>query len=319
MSAGLRTRWVVTAAVVLAVIIHWSVAAQSQNRPDTHVVRMRTLSPGDVLYVLLDGGGNSLALIRPEGVVLIDSKSPGWGRAILDAVEAVTDRPVTTIINTHAHADHVGGNVEFAAATEIVAHQNAKAAMEKLDEFRGANARFLPNRTVTDKLSLLDGPDRIDLYYFGAGHTSGDLVAVLPAKRVAYFGDLFPSKAAPAIDLANGGSGIAFAQTLARAVAEISGITRVVTGHGEGVVAQRSSSAVSVDISTPRTMSWSDLEEYADFNREFLASVQDSKRTGKSADEAASALHLPDRYAAYDMRLARAYVEAIYTELNAKP
>src|SRR6266478_9744006 len=84
-------------------------------------VRMRTLRPGDVLYVLLGGGGNTLALMREDGVVVIDTKLPGWGRPILDAIQAVIDRPVTMIINTHTHADHTGGNVEFPTAIRIVA------------------------------------------------------------------------------------------------------------------------------------------------------------------------------------------------------
>ena len=93
---------------------------------------------------------------------------------------------MTTIINTHAHADHTGGNVEFPTVTEIIAHENTKATMEKMEAFTGANARFLPTRTFRDKLSLLDGIDRMDLYYFGAGHTNGDIVVVFPEKRLAH-------------------------------------------------------------------------------------------------------------------------------------
>ncbi len=282
------------------------------------VVKLRTLSPGDTLYVLLGGGGNSLALIGDDGVVLIDTKSPGWGQAISDAVEAVTERPVRTIINTHAHLDHTGGNAEFPGATAIVAHENTKMAMEKMAEFRGANARFLPNQTIHDKMSLLDGRDRIDVYYFGAGHTNGDLVVVFPAKRVAYFGDLFPSKAAPFIDTANGGSGVRFPETLGKAVAQITGVTRVITGHEEGLSAERSKSAVSVDITTPRTMTWSDLQEYADFNRDFLGAVQDAIKAGKTMEQAAATLTLPERYHGYDMHEAAANVAAIYHELGAK-
>ena len=65
-------------------------------------------------------------------------------------------------------------------------------------------------------------------------------------------------------------------------------------------------------------MTWDDLQEYADFNRDFLASVRESIKAGKTAEEAAAALRLPDRYAAYDMGRARAYVDAIYKELNAQ-
>src|SRR5205814_4050316 len=172
----------------------------------------------DILYVLTGGGGNALALMRDDGVVLIDTKAPGSGKGIRESIEAVTDQPVTIIVNTHAHADHTGGNVEFTKATQIIAQEHTKANMQKMDAFKGPNARFLPNKTVADRMTLFDGLDRMELYYFGRGHTDGDLVVVFPEKRLAYFGDLFPAKAAPMIDTANGGSGVEFPNTLAKAV-----------------------------------------------------------------------------------------------------
>ena len=42
-------------------------------------------------------------------------------------------KPVTTIINTHTHGDHVGGNVDFPATVDIVVHENTKANMEPMD------------------------------------------------------------------------------------------------------------------------------------------------------------------------------------------
>jgi glyoxylase-like metal-dependent hydrolase (beta-lactamase superfamily II) len=302
---------------VLAVgALSLAAAAHQGQQPPAGIVRMQTLNVRDILYELTGGGGNTLALMREEGVVLIDTKLPGWGRPVLDAIEAVTDKPVVTIINTHAHADHTGGNVDFPTATQIVAHENTKANMQKMEAFTGSNARFLPNRTVTDRMSLLDGPDRIDLYYFGAGHTNGDLVVVFPEKHLALFGDLFPSKAAPVIDTANGGSAVAFPRTLARAVAEIRGVTRVITGHDESRATPRDPKSDAAILSMSRTMAWSDVEEYADFNRDFLAAVRELLEAGKSADEAAANLKLPDRYTQYDMQRARANVEAIYRELK---
>jgi glyoxylase-like metal-dependent hydrolase (beta-lactamase superfamily II) len=158
----------------------------------------------------------------------------------------------------------------------------------------------------------------MDLYYFGAGHTNGDLIVVWPTKRVAYLGDLFPSKAAPVIDTANGGTGVAFPQTLARILSEVKGVARVVTGHEQGVGTERRRNAASVDVSTPQAMTWNDLQEYADFNRDFLAAVQSSISAGKTAEEAAAALSLPDRYKSYDMQQAKANVEAIYKELKGR-
>ena len=109
---------------------------------------------------------------------------------------------------------------------------------------------------------------------------------------------------------------MAFPQTLASALSEITGVNQVVTGREEGLVTERDPSAASVDITTPRTMRWSDVQEYADFNRDFLAAVRDARQAGKTAEEAAATLRLPERYRAYDMQRARANVEAIYSELG---
>ena len=67
---------------------------------------------------------------------------------------------MTTIINTHTHGDHTGSNAMFPATVEIVAHENTKANMEKMDAFKGDNAKFLPKKTYKDKMSLGSGKDR---------------------------------------------------------------------------------------------------------------------------------------------------------------
>jgi glyoxylase-like metal-dependent hydrolase (beta-lactamase superfamily II) len=267
---------------------------------------------------MLGGGGNALAFLRDEGVVLIDSKGPGWGGAVAEAVAAATDRSVTTLVYTHAHADHTGGGASFAGVTEIVAHENASRTMARMDEFSGERAKFLPTTIVRDRLTLLEGRDRIELHYFGRGHTDGDLVVVFPERRLAYFGDLFPAKAAPVIDTAAGGSGLELPETLEKAVSAIAGVSRVITGHEEGLRARRDPSATSVDISTPGTMTWADLQEYAAFTRDFVDAVRAAKEAGRTAPEAASSLSLPDRYKDYDLRGAGAAVAAIYRELDGR-
>ena len=62
-------------------------------------------------------------------MVLVDTKLADWGQAILDQVKTVTDKPVTHIINTHTHGDHIGSNDFFPASVEIVAHANVTPSM----------------------------------------------------------------------------------------------------------------------------------------------------------------------------------------------
>src|SRR6476661_3475559 len=153
------TRPVVLCALV---VVGWvtTQAASRGSQEAPKVVKMQTLNVSDNLYLLSGGGGNTLALATDDGVVLIDTKLAGWGQPILDSVKAVTDKPVTLIINTHTHGDHTGSNPEFPTAVQIVAHENTKTNMQKMDAFKGANGKFLPNRTFPDRLSLLGGIDK---------------------------------------------------------------------------------------------------------------------------------------------------------------
>ncbi len=315
------SRWVGPGAMVVVAALSAAAGGQQQE-PEDKIVQMDTLNVRDTLYHLSGGGGNTLALIDEinGGVVLIDTKLPDWGRPMLDMVAQVTDLPVTTIINTHAHLDHAGSNREFPAATQIVAHEKTKTNMARMDLYAERDAVGLPTTTFTDRLSLLDGLDRIELYYFGPAHTDGDAIVVFPEKGVAYLGGLFPSKATPVIDTDNGGSGIAFPDTLAKAVAGIQGVTRVITGHAPfpTTYAGRGRRDRGASRAWTGWMTWDDLAEYADFNRDFLASVESAFHDGRSIEEAAEGLALPDRYADYGMEHARANVEAIYDELRDK-
>src|SRR2546422_5915918 len=70
-----------------------------------------------------------------------------------------------------------------------------------------SNPVVMPDRTFTDRMTLGSGDDRIELYYFGAGHTNGDAFIVFPARRAMCAGDMFAWKMAPLIDPMAGGSG----------------------------------------------------------------------------------------------------------------
>jgi glyoxylase-like metal-dependent hydrolase (beta-lactamase superfamily II) len=203
------------------------------------------------------------------------------------------------IINTHTHGDHVGSNSAFTGTVEIVAHENCKASMEKMPAFQSEEGKkFLPGKTYQDKLSLLKGKDKIDLYYFGRGHTSGDTFVVFPALKVMHSGDMFAfSNGLPIIDINNGGSGLEYPKTLMKAAAGIKGVDNVIPGH----------SAVA---------DWAAFKEYGEFLRDFVAAVEQAKKDGKTVDEAATDLKLPEKYKNYNLGRAKAGVTAIYNELK---
>jgi glyoxylase-like metal-dependent hydrolase (beta-lactamase superfamily II) len=234
----------------------------------------------DNLYMITGGGGNTAAFVTDKGVVVVDTKVAGWGQAILDKIKTVTDKPVTMIINTHTHGDHTGSNEFFGATVDIVAQENTKANMEKMDAFKGDKAKFLPGRTFKDRLTLGSGKDQIDLYYFGPGHTSGDAFVVFKQPRVLHAGDMFAGKSVPLVDTNNGGSVAGYGKTLQAAASTIKDVDTVITGHST--------------LMTP-----ADLKEYADFNSDFVAWVQAEMKAGKTAEEAAAEFKIPEKYKGY--------------------
>lgn len=244
-------------------------------------------------------GGNTGVFVTNDGVVVVDTKLAGWGQVLLDKIKTVTNKPVTTIINTHTHGDHTGSNNMFPATVEIIAHENTKANMEKMDAFKGANAKFLPKRTFKDKLTLGTGKDRLDLYYFGRGHTNGDTWIVYPAVRVMQTGDIFAWKDAPLVDAANGGSGVEYAATINKALATtVKDVDTLIVGH---------SPLRSVD----------ELREYEQFMIDFVSACRAAKAAGKSVDEAAASIEVsPAKYPGYKKERYKGAIQAIYDELK---
>ena len=107
----------------------------------------------DNLYMVTGGGGNTAVFVTGNGVVLVDTKLADWGQAIMDQVKTVTDKPVTHIINTHTHGDHVGSNDFFPASVEIVAHDNMTTSMAEDAAVRRSRRRSTPSPTRPTRTS----------------------------------------------------------------------------------------------------------------------------------------------------------------------
>lgn len=264
----------------------------------------------DNLYVFRGGGGNTGVLIAADGVTVVDTKLTGWGQLILDEVAALTDLPVTTIINTHTHFDHVNGNVEFPDGTEVVAHEVTAGLMQEMrpvfglqegpqpNIFEDNAGRGLTTRTYSQTLALGEGDDRVELYHFGPAHTGGDSFVVFPALGVMHAGDAFLGKNLPIVDYNNGGSVIWYPRTL-RSVAVNIDVDTIITGHST-------------------LMTEDDLREFADFNLEFFHAMAAAHADGQTAEEAAAAYTPSARFADYGVPEDRVLsnVRALYLELE---
>ena len=240
----------------------------------------------DNLWVLRGGGGNTAVFVTTNGVVVVDAKNPGWGQPILDKIKGLTDKPVTTLINTHTHGDHVSGNVEFPASVEVIVQNNTKTNMEKMDIFKQNNGRGMPKKTFGDKMTVGKGADQIDLYYFGPGHTDGDAWVVFPALRTGHVGDLFAAKGLPLVDSANGGSVLHYPETLRKGHDAINNVDTVINGHSN------------------TTTTWADLKQFADFNQDFLTWAQAELKAGKTPQQAAGEWKVPAKYEGYSSTVA---------------
>ncbi len=277
-------------ALSLTVAAYQQPAGGAAQQPAPKVVTVDKIK--DNLFVLKGGGGNTAVFVATNGVIVVDTKLAGWGQPILSKIKELTPKPVTTIINTHSHGDHVSGNVEFPATVEIVAHQNTKTNVEAWPSVYGLTNAFpnvikesggkgIPKKTFKDKMTLGSGNDRVDLFYFGRGHTSGDAWVVFPSLRVLHTGDMFPNKGIPIMDKNAGGSGVEFPETLRKAANTVKDIDTVITGHA------------------PATMTMDDLKTYADFNRDFVNAVREAKKAGKSVDDVVGSWKVPEKYTGY--------------------
>jgi glyoxylase-like metal-dependent hydrolase (beta-lactamase superfamily II) len=235
------------------------------------------------LYRVPGAGGNSAVLVHANGVLLVDTKVPNNGESLLNVIKKVTDKPITHIINTHTHFDHTGSNSYFPTSVEVVTQQNTKTNMEKMDAFKSETGKVgLPDKTFKDKMTLLSGKDAVDLYYFGPAHTNGDAFVVFRNARIMHAGDAFAGKRQPLLDVNNGGSGVAFPETFAKAAKGIKNVDKVITGHSD-------------------VMPWQDFVDYGEFNRLFLEHARAALAANKTPEQALSEFKLPEKFQGYNL------------------
>ncbi len=224
-------------------------------------------SPREGAFVMADPntGGNVLALVGKRGVLVVDSKFPCYGRALrLDAM-ALADTNAVTLLNTHHHGDHTGGNAAFEGdpvyahelaipriATQLPRYvQGARGGPGMVSQSGGSEALlalateaakgagelsvedFTPTHAIAvDGMSVDYGGSEVKTRHFGAGHTDNDVVVVSRGHNLVHTGDLVFSGLNPYFDPGGGVTAIGWLASLEKTHALCDEDTIVVPGHG---------------------------------------------------------------------------------------
>jgi glyoxylase-like metal-dependent hydrolase (beta-lactamase superfamily II) len=234
--------------------------ALTEARPDVvKVDGIEILHVQKNIYMLVGGGANVTVQIGDEGVVLVDSGSPGQTDRIVAAIRHLTQKPLRYLINTSGDREHAGGNLQMVEAAGGLGRAFAAAegrpqsvgiwtlsSENAANRLRAGSPGFPPMEDLGVPASTFFGRENdfygngeaIVLLHEPKAHTDGDVLVFFRGSDVVSTGDIFRTDGYPVIDRAKGGTyqGVLDALNVVLRIAvpernEMGG-TRIVPGHG---------------------------------------------------------------------------------------
>ena len=184
-----KTRPLRAAAIILSLCAGVAAAsAESADLPDGFRLR----SVGDGLYWLSSGFQQTVFLVHRDGVVAVDAP-PSMIDGYLAAIRSVTDKPVTHLVYSHGHRDHIGAADRFPATAVRVGHRATLEYLQRANDPR----RPLPTVTFAHDHRLEVGGQVLELSYRGPNHMSGNIFIWAPRQRVLCLMDVLFTGSAP--------------------------------------------------------------------------------------------------------------------------
>ena len=231
--------------------------------------------------IFTEKGGTIGFYLSTEGAVVIDTQFPDSAQHLIDELKKKTENPFRLLINTHHHGDHTSGNIAFKnLVPHVLAHANSKANQERVArEQKKEDKQYYPDQTYTDTWSDKIGKEKINLHYFGAGHTNGDSLVHFTKADIVHMGDLVFNRRHPYIDKTAGADITNWIKVLDKATATFSKKTQYICGHaGEGYEV---------------LLKNDDLKAFADYLGNVLKFTEAEIKSGKTKEEILKATDIP--------------------------
>ena len=148
----------------------------------------------DDLFWVTDGAYNTLFLITDEGVVAVDAP-PTIGKNYLKAISEVTDKPITHVIYSHAHIDHIGAAGMFPKNAIFIAQEETAAELQRAKTIskNASTIPPIPTEIFTNNYTLQIGHQTLQMEYYGDNHLPGNIFIYAPKQKVLMLVDIiFP-------------------------------------------------------------------------------------------------------------------------------
>jgi glyoxylase-like metal-dependent hydrolase (beta-lactamase superfamily II) len=149
---------------------------------------------GNQLYSVSDGSYNAMFMVTDQGVVAVDAP-PTLGDKYLKAIVEVTDKPVSHVIYSHAHLDHIGAAGIFPQNATFIAQQETANELQRATNVATNKSAVPPVPTVTfpKNMTLQIGNQTLQLDYHGNNHLPGNIFIYAPNQKVFMLVDIiFP-------------------------------------------------------------------------------------------------------------------------------
>jgi glyoxylase-like metal-dependent hydrolase (beta-lactamase superfamily II) len=148
--------------------------------------RLQQLGRG--LFMVTENAYQSMFLVYEKGVVVVDAP-PSYSKHLRAAIAEVTDLPVTHVIYSHSHIDHIGGVRDLGGQPILIGHAETARLLSRAKDPN----RPVPTVTFRDSYTLKVGSQTLELSYHGVAHEPGNIFIYAPEQRVLMVVDVvFP-------------------------------------------------------------------------------------------------------------------------------